>query len=280
MKTRLFTTKREVIIGDDQPTVLIGERINPTGKKKMSEALKSGDLEIVQQEALAQVQAGADMLDVNAAIFGVDERELLPQIIQSVLEIVDVPLCIDSANIEAVEASLKVYKGKALINSVTGEEHSLGSVLPLAKEYGAAVIGLVQDEEGIPDHSERRVAIARKILERAEALGIPREDVIIDCIVLAVGADTRSGLITIETVRRIKSELGVNVIMAVSNASFGLPGRTVLNNAFVSIAIAVGVNCLIVDVEKVRSIVLATDLILNQDRLARRYIEAWRKKVP
>lgn len=279
MKTRLFTTKREVIIGDDQPTVLIGERINPTGKKKMSEALKSGDLEIVRQEALAQVQAGADMLDVNAAIFGVDERELLPQIIQSVLELVDVPLCIDSANIEAIEASLKVYKGKALINSVTGEEHSLESVLPLAKEYGAAVIGLVQDEEGIPDHSERRVAIAQKILERAEALGIPREDVIIDCIVLAVGADTRSGLITIETVRRIKSELGVNVIMAASNASFGLPGRPVLNNALVSIAIASGVNCFIVDVEKVRPIVLATDLILNKDGRARRYIEAWRKKV-
>ena len=278
METRISSTTKEVIIGDGQPTVLVGERINPAGKKKLAEALKAGNLEVVRREAQAQAQAGADILDVNVSTFGVDEVILLPQAVQVVMDTVDIPLCLDSANPEALEAALKVYKGKPLINSVTGEEHSMRKILPLVKEYGAAVIGLVQDDEGIPNNSERRVAIAHKIVERALAVGLPREDIIIDCLALAVGADTRSGLVTIETVRRVKAELGVNLTLGASNVSFGLPDRDLLNNAFVAIAITAGVTCLIVDAAKVRPAVLAADLVLGRDKRARRYIEAYRQR--
>ena len=278
METRISSATNEVIVGHDQPTVLIGERINPAGKKKMSQALKAGNLEIVGREALAQVQAGADIIDVNVGAFGVDEVILLPQAVQAVMDTVDVPLCLDSANPEALEAALKVYKGKPLINSVTGGEHSMRKILPVVKEYGAVVIGLVQDDEGIPNNSERRVAIAHKIVERALAIGIPHEDIIIDCLALAVGADTSSGLITIETIRRVKAELGMNLTLGASNISFGLPDRDLLNDAFVAIAIAAGVTCLIVNVAKVRPIVLAADLVLCRDKRARRYIEAYRQR--
>lgn len=278
METRISSATKEVIIGDNQPTVLIGERINPAGKKKMSQALKAGNLEIVGREALAQVQAGADIIDVNVGAFGVDEVILLPQAVKAVMDTVDVPLCLDSANPEALEAALKVYKGKPLINSVTGGEHSMRKILPVAKEYGAVVIGLVQDDEGIPNNSERRVAIAHKIVERALAIGIPGEDVIIDCLALAVGADISSGLITIETIRRVKAELGMNLTLGASNISFGLPDRDLLNDAFVAVVIAAGVTCLIVNVAKVRQIVLAADLVLGRDKRARRYIEAYRQR--
>jgi 5-methyltetrahydrofolate--homocysteine methyltransferase len=278
METRVSSPTREVIIGDDQPTVLIGERINPAGKKKLAEALKAGDLEIVRREALAQTQAGADIIDINVGTFGVDEVALLPKAVQAVMDTVDTPLCLDSANPEALEAALKVYKGKPLINSVTGEEHSLKKVLPLVKKYGAAVIGLVQDDEGIPKDAERRVSVARKIVERAEAAGIPRQDVVIDCLAFAVGADTSSGAAVIEAIRRIKAELGVNMTMGASNISFGLPDRELLNNAFVVMAAAAGATCLIVDAAKVRPIILAADLVLGRDKRARRYIEAYRQR--
>jgi len=278
METKVSSATKEVIIGDDQSTVLIGERINPAGKKKLAEALKTGNLEIVRREASAQAQAGADIIDVNVSTFGVDEVTLLPQAVQAVMDTVDIPLCLDSANPEALEAALKVYKGKPLINSVTGEEHSLTKVLPLVKEYGAAVIGLVQDDEGIPKDSERRVAIAHKVVERAEAAGIARQDIIIDCLAFAVGADTSSGPTVIEAIRQIKTELGVNLTLGASNVSFGLPDRNLLNNAFVAMAIVAGVTCLIVDVAKVRPAVVAADLILDRDKHARRYIEAYRQR--
>ena len=278
METRVSSPKKEVIIGDEQPTVLIGERINPAGKKKLAEALKVGELEIVRREALAQAQAGADILDVNVGTFGVDEVALLPRAVQVVMDTIDIPLCLDSVNPEALAAALKVYKGRPLINSVTGEEHSLAKVLPLVKEYNAAVIGLVQDDEGIPKDSERRVAIAHKIMKRAEAAGIPRKNIIIDCLTFAIGADTSSGPAVIEAIRRIKAELGVNLTVGASNVSFGLPDRDLLNNSFVAMTIAAGVTCLIVDVVKVRPTVLATDLILGRDKHARRYIEAYRQR--
>jgi len=278
METRVSSPTKEVIIGDDQPTVLIGERINPAGKKKLAAALKAGNLEIVRREALAQAQAGADILDVSVGTFGVDEVILLPRAVQTVIDTVDIPLCLDSAVPEALEAALKVYKGKPLINSVTGEEHSLAKVLPLVKKYGAAVIGLVQDEKGIPKDSERRVAVAHKVVERAEAAGIAREDIIIDCLAFAVGADPSSGPAVIEAIRKIKAELGVNLTLGASNVYFGLPDRNLLNNAFVVMAIAAGVTCLIVDVAKARPAVLAADLILGRDKRARRYIEAYRQR--
>jgi 5-methyltetrahydrofolate--homocysteine methyltransferase len=279
METIVSSPSKEVIIGDNRPTVLIGERINPTGKRKLAEALRAGDLEIVRKEALAQVQAGADIIDVNVGTFGIDEAALLPKAVQAVMETVDTPLCIDSSNPDALEAALKVYKGKPLVNSVSGEEHSLKRILPLIKKHGAAVIGLVQDDEGIPKDAEGRVRIAHKIVEKVEAAGIPREDLVIDCLAFAVGAEPDSGVEVIEAIRRIKAELGVNMTMGASNVSFGLPDRELLNNAFVVMATAAGATCLIVDVAKVRSIILAADLVLGRDKRARRYIEAYRQRL-
>jgi len=278
METRVSSATREVFISDEHPTVLIGERINPAGKKKMAEALKAGNLDIIRKEALEQVQAGADIIDVNVSTFGVDEAILLPRAVQAVMDTVDVPLCIDSTKPEAIEAALKVYKGKPLVNSVTGEEHSLREILPLVKEYGAAVVGLTQDDDGIPKDPERRIAIAHEIVERAETTGIPREDVVIDCIALAVGADTSSGVVAIEAIRGVKAELGVNQTLGASNISFGLPDRELLNNCFLAVAIAAGVTCPVADAAKVRPIVLATDLVLGRDMRARRYTEAYRQR--
>jgi 5-methyltetrahydrofolate--homocysteine methyltransferase len=278
METRVSSATREVIIADGQPTVLIGERINPTGKKKLAEALKADNLETVSNEALAQVQAGADILDINVGMLGVDEVSLLPRAVQAVMDTVDTPLCLDSANHQALAAALKVYQGKPLINSVTGEEHSLEKVLPLVREYGTAVIGLLQDDEGVPNNPERRLAIAGKIVDRAQAVGIPSHDIVIDCLAGTVGADTNAGLVTIETIRRVKAELGLNLTLGASNVSFGLPDRDRLNSAFVAMAIAAGVTCLIVNVARVRPMVLAADLVLGRDRHARRYIEAYRRQ--
>ena len=278
METRVSSSTKEVIIGDTQPTVLIGERINPAGKAKLQEALKAGNLDIVRSEAMAQAQAGADILDVNVGTFGVDEVALLPQAVQAVMGTVDIPLCIDSNNPAALEAALKIYKGKPLINSVSGEERSLARVLPMVKEYGAAVVGLVQDDDGIPKDAGRRVSIARKIVERAEAAGIARENIIIDCLVFAIGADTSSGLAVIEAIHRIKAELGVNITMGASNISFGLPDRDLVNNAFAAMAVAAGATCLITDVAKIRPAIVSADLILGRDRHARRYIEAYRQR--
>ncbi|MFC1927430.1 dihydropteroate synthase [Chloroflexota bacterium] len=278
METRVSSSSKEVIIGDNRPTVLIGERINPTGKKKLAEAVKAGDLEIVRKEALAQVQAGADVLDVNVGAFGVDEVSLLPKAVKAVMETVDVPLCLDSSNPDALEAALKVYEGKPLVNSVTCEGHSLKRILPLIKEHGAAVVGLVQDEDGIPKDAERRVRIAQKIVEKVEAAGIASENLVIDCLAFAVGAEPASGVAVIEAIRRIRAELGVNMTMGASNVSFGLPDRELLNNAFVVMAVAAGATCLIVDVAKVRPIILAADLVLGRDQRARRYVEAYRQR--
>jgi len=277
MQTKLKSATKEIIISDDEPTVLIGERINPTGKKKLTEALKNGNLDLVRKEAVSQVQVGADVLDINVGALGVDEVVLLPRVVQVVMDTVDVPLCFDSANPSALEAALKVYKGKPLVNSVTGQENSLEKVLPLIKKYKAAVIGLTMDDKGIPNDVEQRVAIAHRIVERAEAIGISREDVIIDCLTLAVGANDRAGTIVIESIRKVKEELGVNLTLGASNISFGLPERNTLNTAFITIAIAMGVTCLIVDVAKVRPAILAADLILGHDRYAMRYIKAYQK---
>lgn len=278
VETRLSSATEEVVIADDRPTVLIGERINPAGKKKLAESLRAGNLRPVREEALAQVESGADVLDICVSTFGVDEVALLPRAVQAVMEVVEVPLCLDSTNPKALEAALKVYRGKPLLNSVTGEERSLAQVLPLAREYGAAVVGLVQDDEGIPRDSERRVKIAHRIVERAEAAGISRQDIIIDCLVSAVGAEAGAGSAVIEAIRRVKAELGVNLTLGASNISFGLPDRPLLNGAFAAMALTAGVNCLLADAARVRPFVLAADVILGRDKRARRYIEAYRQR--
>jgi 5-methyltetrahydrofolate--homocysteine methyltransferase len=278
MKTRVSSATKEIIISDDLPTVLIGERINPAGKKYMGEALKNGDMEVIRKEALTQVTAGADILDINVGMFGIDEVKLLPEVVKFVTGIVDVPICIDSNNADALAVALRVCPGKPLVNSVTGEEKSLARVLPLIKEYGCSVVGLVQDEDGLPKNTDKRVAVAGKIVERAEKTGIPRENIIIDCLAFAVGADPTAGKVTLETIRRIKEELGVNMTLGASNVSFGMPDRSLINNSFVTMAVAAGATCLIVNVARVRPAILATDLLLGRDKYARRYIADFRKR--
>ena len=278
MMTRVSSATKEVLISDEQPTVLIGERINPTGKKKLATALLAANMELVRKEAIAQVKAGADILDVNVGAPGIDETTLLPQTVQAIMETVDVPLGLDSDNPKSLEAALKIYQGKPIINSVTGQELSLNEVLPLVKEYGAVVIGLTMDDEGIPMDPDRRVAIAHKIVGKAEALGIPREDIIIDCLALTIAPDSRAGLVTLQAIRKVKAELGVNQTLGASNISFGLPERDVLNSAFLSLAITAGVTCPTVDVARVRQAVVATDLLLGRDEYAQHYIKAYRQR--
>jgi 5-methyltetrahydrofolate--homocysteine methyltransferase len=268
---------REVIIGGNRPTVLIGERINPTGKKRLAEALRAGDLSVAREEAVAQVAAGADILDVNVGATGVDEVTMLPLAIKAVAEVVDVPLCIDSRKVDALRAALAICPGRPIVNSVTGEESSLQEILPLVKEYGVPVIGLTLDEKGIPADAQARVEIAYRIVERAEALGIPREDVIIDCLTLSLGANVQAGLATLEATRRVKDELGVNQTQGASNISHGLPNRPALTGAYLGMGIQAGLTCPTVDVALVRLAVLSADLVLGRDNYAMRFIAAFRE---
>jgi len=277
METRVSSATKEVVISDRLPTVLIGEHINPTGRKKLTASLHAGDMEMVCREAVEQVKAGADILDINVGAAGVDEVTLLPRAVQAVMGVVDVPLSLDSDNPRALESALKAYKGKPIINSVTGQGNSLKDILPLVKEYGAAVIGLAMDDDGIPADVNRRLAIAGKIVERAEKLGIPREDVIIDCLVTTIATDNKAALVTLETIRKVNAELGVNQSIGTSNISFGLPEREALNTTFLILAISTGVTCPCVNVARVRQSVLATDLILGRDRYALRYIRGYRQ---
>ncbi len=283
METVLKGTKKKVVIGEGRPTVLLGERINPTGKKKLAAALVAGDLEVVRQEALAQVAVGADILDVNVGAAGVNEVELLPKAVKLVLETVDNPVAIDTADGEALTAALAMHKevnpdGKPLVNSVNGEQASLARVLPLVAEYGTAVIGLCMDDDGIPETPEKRLVVAEKIVERAAQLGIPREDILIDCLALTVGADSQAGMVTLEAIRLVREKLGVNLALGASNVSFGLPERETINGAFLAMAIDRGLNCPIVDAAKVRHYILAADLALGRDGYAMRYLKAYRQR--
>jgi 5-methyltetrahydrofolate--homocysteine methyltransferase len=283
METVLKSAKTSVTISPDRPTVFIGERINPTGKKRLAATLVEGDLSVVRKEAEEQVEAGADVLDVNVGAAGVDEVDLLPKAVRLVMETVDVPVCIDSADAEAVRAALSVHRelapeGKPLINSVNGEEERLEEILPLVAEYKAAVIGLTMDDDGISSDPKKRLEIASKIVNRAGAMGIPREDIIVDCLALTVGADSQAAAITLEAMRMVREELGVNLTLGASNVSFGLPDREVINWAFLAMAIQSGLNCPIVDTAKVRATILAADLLLGRDDYAMRYIKAFKKR--
>ena len=283
MDTILKGTGKKVVIGADRPTVILGERINPTGKKRLAAALVAGDLEVVRHEALAQVEAGAHILDVNVGAAGVDEEDLLPKAVKLVLETVDTPICIDTPNGEALAAALAMHKelnpdGKPLVNSVNGEEASLARVLPLVAEYGTAVIGLCMDDDGIPETPEKRLAVAKKIVERAEGHGIGREDILIDCLALTVGADSMAGWITLEAIRMVREELGVNMALGASNVSFGLPDRETINGVFLGMAIQRGLNCPIVDAAKVAPFIQAADLALGRDEYAMRFLKAYRQR--
>jgi 5-methyltetrahydrofolate--homocysteine methyltransferase len=221
--TTLSHKEKSITIQRDGPTVMIGERINPTGRKVVLVALQEGNFATVRQDALAQVEAGATVLDVNAGVPRADEPALLAQVMQEVMSVVDVPLCIDTANPQALEAALKLYDGKALINSVNGEGKSLATVLPLAKEYNAAVIGLCMDDDGIPTTPKDRTAVADKIIEHSAQIGIPIEDVIIDPLAMTMGADRKAGLVTLETIKLVVREFGVNITMGASNISLSTP---------------------------------------------------------
>jgi methanogenic corrinoid protein MtbC1/uroporphyrinogen-III decarboxylase len=280
METSVQSPTRTVLIGAHHPLVVIGERINPTGRKKLAQALEEGNLKMIQKEALAQVQAGAQILDVNVGVSGIDEPRVLQQAIQAIQKVTEAPLCLDSALPRALEAGLEVYRGKALVNSVNGESERLDRILPLIKAYGAAVIGLTMDERGIPSKAEDRLEIARKILKRAEKEGIPREDVIIDPLAMALSADPTTALETLKALRMIREELGVNLTLGLSNISFGLPDRTAINAAFLSMAVLSGLTCAIMDptVWEMRRAALLGDLLLGKDENCLKYIAVTGRK--
>ena len=279
MHTTLQSRSRTVVIGHDQPFCVIGERINPTGRKKFAEELRGGDLSTVAKDAVGQVDAGADMLDVNAGIPLVDESELLKSMLGAVAAAVEVPICIDSSVIEALEAGLSVYEGKALVNSVTGEDERLEEILPLVARHGAAVIGLANDETGIPETPQQRLDIARKIVSAAGDHGIPPEDVVIDPLAMTVGAATDAVTVTLETISLIRDELGVNMCLGASNVSFGLPRRHALNAAFLPMAMAAGLTSAIMScAEEVVEAVRASDVLLGHDEWAAGWIAAHRER--
>ncbi len=279
MDTVLRSRSKEVTIGAGQPFCVIGERINPTGRKKFAEELRGDDLSTVTADALAQVEAGADMLDVNAGIPLVDEPELLKAMLRTAQEAVDAPICIDSSVIEALEAGLSVYEGRALVNSVTAEDDRLEEILPLVARHGAAVIGLANDETGIPTTPEERLKHARKIVTVAGDYGIAPEDVIIDPLAMTVGADTEAVTTTLSTISLIRDELGVNMCLGASNVSFGLPRRHALNAAFLPMAMAAGLTSAIMSTaEEVVQSVRAADLLLGHDPWGASWIAAHRAR--
>ena len=278
MKTILRGKIKEVIIDTNGPVIIIGECINPTRRSRLVTTLQERNFKYVLELAESQIKAGADVLDVNVGFPGVDDVKLLPETVLAIRSSFDIPLCLDSPNPKAIEAALKVAGGKCLINSVNGEEKSLKALLYIAKEYGAAIIGLTMDDAGITHDPEKRLAIAEKILERALKTGIKEEDVIIDPLAMAVSADSRACLVTLETIRLVPQKLGRNITMGASNISFGLPDREALNTAFMSLAIFNGLTCPIANPEKITAAVRATDLVLGRDDFAVRFVEYFQNR--
>jgi 5-methyltetrahydrofolate--homocysteine methyltransferase len=280
--TIVSSATKEVVIGFDRPFVIIGERINPTGRKILAAEMTNGDFSRVEADARAQVAAGAHMLDVNAGIPLADEPAILAKAIQLVQSITDVPLSIDSSIVAALEAGLAVYKGKALVNSVTGEEERLQVVLPLVKKYGAAVIAISNDETGISEDPDVRFAVARKIVERAMDHGIPACDVVVDPLVMPIGAINQAGVQVMRLVRRLRDELKVNTSCGASNVSFGLPNRDGINSAFLTMAMAAGLTSAITNplhVEVVKA-VMGGDVMLGHDPDCARWIRRFRDAPP
>lgn len=277
--TVVTSQKKKVVIGFDQPFCIIGERINPTGRKRLAAEMANGDFSTVESDALAQVRAGARMLDVNAGIPLADEPEILAQTIQLVQELVDVPLSIDSSIVRALERGLETYKGKALVNSVTGEEERLEEVLPLVRKHGAAVVAISNDETGISEDPDVRFAVARKIVERAQDHGIPREDVVVDPLVMPIGALGNAGKQVFHILNRLRDELGVNSTCGASNVSFGLPNRHGLNSIFLAMAAGAGMTSAIMNPlhEPEMTGVMAADVLMGVDKDCVRWIRKFRE---
>ncbi len=282
MRTKIWSAKREVEIGDDLPIVIIGERINPTGKKRLAESLEQGRMDVVVEEARRQVEAGARVLDVNVGLSGADEVGLMVEAVGAVGQAVDVPLCLDSARPEVLAAGLAAYSGKALINSVNGEAAKLEAVLPLVAEHQAAVIALTMDDKGIPTDVDTRLAIAGKIIDRAGRLGIPPEDVIIDPLAMSVAADDQAGLTALQALAAIRERLGVNQTIGASNVSFGLPDRAAVNTVFLAMAAVNGLTCPITDptVWEIKRTLVLADLMRGLDEFGMNYITAYREQFP
>ncbi len=276
METVLRGPSVEVTIGPDHPTVIIGERINPTGRKVFSAELQAGDLSRIARDAQAQAEAGALVLDVNVGAAGVDEVALLPRAVQIVQDTVDLPVCIDSANPEALAAALKVSRGRALVNSVNGEAEKMKAVFPLVAEHGAAVIALCMDDNGIPATPQDRFAVAETLVETAGRYGITPDALLLDPLVMAVGADDKAGRVTLETAHLIRSRLGCNMTAGASNASHGMPDRDLLNTVFLALLRQAGVNAPICNPLKNGLAVRAMDLMLGLDEWGMNYIGLYR----
>jgi 5-methyltetrahydrofolate--homocysteine methyltransferase len=276
MHTILQGKGKEVIIGIDRPFTMIGEKINPTGRKKLAAALTEGNFEYIKQLVENQVAWGADVLDINIGVPGLDEISMIPKVVELVTSLTDIPLCLDSGNPAVLAAGLAVAPGKPLVNSVSGEEKRLESVLPLVKEHGTAVIGLTMDDNGIPKTAEERTAVAEKIIEHAAKRNIPIEDIVIDPLVLTVGSDSNAALVTLQTIELVRKEFGVNINLGASNVSFGLPDRLTVNQAFLTLAIQLGATCSITDPAKLGPMVKAADLLLGRDDNSMRYLKYFR----
>ena len=264
---------KQVKIDTEGVFTIIGEKINPTGRKKLATALLEGNLDYVNELATNQINAGADLLDVNVGVPGADEEVLLPKVVKMLAEALDVPFCLDSPNPKALAQALPITPGKPLVNSVNGKQESLQAILPLVRERGASVVGLTMDEQGIPKDVDGRVKIAGRILEAAAKQGIPAEDVIIDPLVLTVGAESQAGVITLETIERVRREFDVNINVGASNVSFGLPERDTVNAAFLALTIGAGATCAITDPIKFTRVLRALDLLRGKDASAARYVK-------
>jgi len=280
LTTILKSKTKSIEINRDLPTTIIGERINPTGRKAVLEALQARNFDLVRQDALDQAAAGAAVLDINAGVPGADEPALIQEIIRNVSGVVDLPLCIDTANPQALAAALSIYEGKGLINSVNGEEKSLETVLPLAKEHGAAVIGLCLDSTGIPPTAEARFAVAVRIIDRAAKAGIALEDIVIDPLAMTMSADSNAGRIALDTIQMVVKEFGVNISMGASNISFGMPDRKYINATYIAMAIHAGLTCPITNPLQleVNAAILAADLSMGRDEYGMGWIKAYRKR--
>ncbi|MEU5880627.1 dihydropteroate synthase [Spirillospora sp. NPDC047279] len=279
--TTLRSRGTEVVIGPDRPFCVIGERLNPTGRKRFAEMLRAGDLSRIERDVAEQVAGGATMLDVNMGVPLADEAELLTRAVQMIQGLTTLPLCVDSSVVEALEAALAVYEGKALVNSVTAEDERLHQILPLVKRHGAAVVGLPNDEDEIPEDPRRRLELARKIVDvAAGTYGIPVEDVVIDPLAMPVGADTSLTGRTLETIALIREELGVNMTLGASNVSFGMPDRHTIGSAFLPMAMAYGLTSAIMDARapQVVQAVRAGDLLLGNDPWGGAWISAYRSR--
>jgi 5-methyltetrahydrofolate--homocysteine methyltransferase len=279
--TRVSSATREVVIGPDQPFCLIGERINPTGRKLFAEQLRAGDLSRIAVDVEQQVAGGATMLDVNMGVPLADEAELLAKAVAMIQEITDLPLCIDSSVVEALEAGLSAYRGKALVNSVTGERERLDAILPLVKEHGAAVIALPNEEDEIPDDPRKRLEITRKIVDVAVGeFEIPPADIVIDPLAMPIGADSTLVSKTLDTIELIRAEFGLNMTLGASNVSFGMPDRHALGAAFLPMAMRCGLTSAVMDVRtpQIVEAVKAADLLLGNDEWGAAWIAAHRAK--